>query len=78
VLFHNNTNNKESQNMLKKILLDSIIAISSITSSFAAIVHINQADAPTFAENLIGIGMIRLKPLLSIVKIMVYLKLLMI
>ncbi len=43
--------------MLKNIILASVIAAASITSSFAAIVNINKADAETLAENLKGIGL---------------------
>jgi competence protein ComEA len=47
--------------MLKMISFSALIAISSISTSFAAIVHINQANASTFADNLIGIGMVKAK-----------------
>ena len=51
--------------MIKKILLASMLAVSTITSSFAAMVHINQADAATFAENLKGIGMVKAKAIVK-------------
>ncbi len=43
--------------MLKNIILASVIAAASITSSFAAMVNINKADAETLADNLKGIGL---------------------
>ncbi len=43
--------------MLKNIILASVIAVASATSSFAAMVNINKADAETLAENLKGIGL---------------------
>ena len=51
--------------MFKNIILASILAVSSITSSFAAMVHINQADASTFAENLKGVGMAKAKAIVK-------------
>lgn len=51
--------------MIKNILLASILAVSTITSSFAAMVHINQADAVTFADNLKGIGMVKAKAIVK-------------
>ena len=42
--------------MLKNILLATLIATSTITSSFAVMININKADAETIAENLVGIS----------------------
>ena len=51
--------------MLKKIILASVIATASITSSFAEMVNINKADAETIAENLKGIGITKAKAIVS-------------
>ena len=51
--------------MFKKLLLSSIIAISLLTSAFAATVNINQADIVTLAENLKGIGMKKAKAIVD-------------
>lgn len=45
--------------MIKKIILASVIAIFSITSSFATMVYVNHDDASTIAKNLKGIGMVK-------------------
>lgn len=51
--------------MLKKLLLSFIIAISLLTSAFAATVNINQADIATLAENLKGIGIKKAKAIVD-------------
>ncbi len=51
--------------MLKKLLLSSIIAISLLSSAFADMVNINQADITTLAENLKGIGMKKAKAIID-------------
>lgn len=51
--------------MFKPLLLSFIIAISSITSAFAATVNINQADIATLAENLKGIGIKKAKAIVD-------------
>ncbi len=51
--------------MLKNMILAAVIAVSSITPSFAAIININKADAETIAENLKGIGISKAKAIVS-------------
>ncbi len=51
--------------MLKKIILASVIATASMTSSFAEMVNINKADAETIAENLKGIGLTKAKAIVK-------------
>ena len=51
--------------MLKQLLLSAIIALSLLTSAFASIVNINQADIATLAENLKGIGIKKAKAIVD-------------
>ncbi|MEE9302842.1 MAG: helix-hairpin-helix domain-containing protein [Thiotrichaceae bacterium] len=51
--------------MLKNIILASVIAVASITSSFAAMVNINKANAETIAENLKGVGLSKAKAIVK-------------
>jgi len=45
--------------MIKKLILASVIATATVSSSFAAMVNINKADAETIAESLTGIGLVK-------------------